>query len=194
MTLVNSLLASGTSEPQRLGVDVQALDRALAGAAGVDAGVMVTWVDPNGPAAGQLAPFDVIEMIGGERMWTPAHWRARVMRVTPGETLQLQVRRRGEVRRIDIVAQPVSGGADTGLGVTLQADRQGTLLVVRVDRRSAAARAGLRPGDVITSLDGVTRLTPAAVDRAFDALPVDRPLLLAVERGDEHRVVAVTRR
>ena len=50
----------------------------MASGTGAQAGVVVTWVDPQGPAAGHLAATDVIEAIDDESLFTYEHWRARV--------------------------------------------------------------------------------------------------------------------
>jgi S1-C subfamily serine protease len=63
--------------------------------------------------------------------------------------------------------------------------------VVAVAPGSVGDRAGLRPGDTIT-LAGIHRApTPAQVISAFAAATADRPLLAAISRGTEHRVVAL---
>ncbi len=59
---------------------------------------------------------------------------------------------------------------------------------------SAAAAAGIRPGDLITVFGDRQRPTPAEVRGLFAAAPPERPLLVAVTRGAEHHVLAIERR
>jgi membrane-associated protease RseP (regulator of RpoE activity) len=62
---------------------------------------------------------------------------------------------------------------------------------VRVDSGSAAARAGIQAGDVLTLIGETERPTPAAVNRAFQAMPEDGALLVGFVRGQSHHVVAL---
>ena len=56
---------AGQTRPGRLGIDVQPLTPSIAAGTGASAGVVVTWVDPQGPASGQLAVTDVIDQVDG---------------------------------------------------------------------------------------------------------------------------------
>src|SRR5262249_32809876 len=51
-----------------LGIDVQPLTSAISAGAGVPSGVVVTWVDPHGPAAGRVNVTDIIEAVDGEKI------------------------------------------------------------------------------------------------------------------------------
>jgi S1-C subfamily serine protease len=64
---------------------------------------------------------------------------------------------------------------------------------MRVDRMSAAERAGLHAGDLITLIGDRRALTPGQVTQAFAALPAGRPLLVAITRGNAHRMLALER-
>lgn len=190
------LLREGSRNGGWLGVEVQELTPAVALAAGASGGVMVTWVDPRGAAAEKLAVTDVIETIGDEVVAGLEHWEARLARLAAGDSLVLRVRRRGEVREIQLTA----GGAPPTLseahllGLTMRAVPRIGVEVVRVDPGSAAARAGIEAGDVMTLIGEIERPTPAQVTRAFQATPEDRPLLVGVTRGDRRRVLALGKR
>lgn len=190
------LLREGSRDGGWLGVEVQALTPAVALVAGASGGVMVAWVDPRGPAAEKLAVTDVIETIGDEVVATLEHWEARLARLAAGDSLVLRVRRRGDMREVHLTA----GGAPPTLseahllGLTMRAVPRIGVEVVRVDPGSAAARAGIEAGDVMTLIGEIERPTPAQVTRAFQATPEDRPLLVGVTRGDRHRVLAVGKR
>jgi putative serine protease PepD len=65
--------------------------------------------------------------------------------------------------------------------------------VVRVQPASAAARAGLLVGDVITVIGSVHAPTPAQVAQSFSSNPAGQPILVGVSRGDAHFVTTVER-
>jgi S1-C subfamily serine protease len=65
--------------------------------------------------------------------------------------------------------------------------------VVRIDRRSAADRAGLAIGDVITLIAEVSAPTPAQVMRSFTSMGEGERVMLGVTRGDTHFVTTLER-
>ena len=179
-----------TKQAGQLGVEVQAL---IPGAAtGARTGVMVTWLDPQGPAAGKLAVFDIIEVAEGETVLTAQHWLARTARLAAGDAVTLRVRRGGHLQDVQIVAGAAAPPARNGtLGLTMRRVRGVGVEVVRVDRASVAGRAGIEVGDVITVMGEAQVPTPAQVTRAFAAVPSGHAVLVAITRGDAHRVVAL---
>ena len=104
LAVADRLAREGPSARGRLGIDVEPLTPALAAAAAATAGVIVTWVDPNGPAAGLVNTADVIERIGDEAISTPRYRRARVDRLKADETVTLGIRRSGAAREVRITA------------------------------------------------------------------------------------------
>lgn len=189
------LLTVEQKEGGTLGVDVQALTPAIGAAAAVSSGVVVTWVDPQGPAAGKLAPTDIVEALGGDAMSTPAHWRARVSRITSEETVTVRIRRGGETVEVELVAAAAAAAPEDRptLGLTLRARPRVGAEITGVEQGSIAARAGLQVGDLITRIGEVAAPAPAAVNGAFAALPPDGAVLAAVTRGDRHLVVALVK-
>jgi PDZ domain len=194
LKLVENLLREGRRPPGEIGVTVQSLSPAIASASGAAAGMIVTAIDPVGPAAGKLIETDVIEGVDGQAIVTPEHWRARVARLHPGETVMLRVRTKGEIRDVSIAAvEPLKvpeESADPSLGLRLRAIPDVGAEVLSVQPRSRAARAGIRPGDVITVAGGQRSPTPAQIVRADAALSDQGSMLLAIARGTE-RFVAV---
>lgn len=189
------LLREGTPGGGWLGVEVQPLTPTVALASGATGGVVVTWIDPRGPAAGQLVVTDVIEMAGDEVVSAVEGWEARVARLAAGDPLVVRVRRGGEARDVQLTAgvTPPSASAPV-LGLALRAVAGLGVEVVRVDPGSAAAQAGVEVGDVITQVDRIERPTPAQITRAFQAAPDDRPLLVGVTRGTRHLVLPLGKR
>jgi C-terminal processing protease CtpA/Prc len=62
--------------------------------------------------------------------------------------------------------------------------------VLSVEEGSAAMRAGIAVGDVLTRIGDIAAPTPAQVTRAFAAAK-DRALLVAITRGTQHFVVGL---
>jgi hypothetical protein len=175
-------------------VQVQPLTEPIASLTGADRGVVVTWVDRGGPSWGTLMVGDVIDGIGGRDLVTVQQWNVRMSRLTAGETVTLRVRRRNEVHDASVQAKAVEPAEGSpALGLTLRR-RSGTgAEVTRVDPATAAARAGLTVGDVITVFNGLTAPTPAQITQSFASLEAGGRVLVAVTRGNTHLVTALGR-
>ena len=191
--LAERLLREGIRVGGWLGIEVQELTPPIASVAGASSGVVVTWVDPRGAATKQLGVADVIETIGDEVVASVEHWVARLARLGVGDSLVLGVRRRGELLEVELTAAdaPPVLSEEGSLGLTMRAVPSVGVEIVRVDSGSAAARAGIEAGDLVTFIGEVERPTPAQVTQAFQAAPDDRPILIGVTRGDRHRVLAL---
>ncbi|HET9468099.1 MAG TPA: PDZ domain-containing protein, partial [Vicinamibacterales bacterium] len=131
-----ALLTAAVDELQRprgsageLGITVEPLSPAFVSATGGAVGLVVTAIDPKGPAAGKLVATEVIDAIDGEEMRTADHWRARVARVSAGDALTLRVRGADGVRNVPMTAaapipadEPAQeGDDDVPLGLRLRA-------------------------------------------------------------------------
>jgi S1-C subfamily serine protease len=64
---------------------------------------------------------------------------------------------------------------------------------VRIEPGSAAHRAGLTRGDVITLIADVPAPTPAQVTRSFASTGPGQRVMMAVTRGEAHFVTTVER-
>ena len=187
-------------EAGNLGIEIQRLSPAIATATGASMGVVVSAIDPAGAAAGALAPTEVIEAVDGHEMLTPDHWRARAARVSAGDTLTLRVRGSGSLRDVRVTAVPFTAPAEPvapadgpPLGLRLRSVRSIGAEVLSVQPDSRAARAALREGDAITFAAGQSSPTAAQVMRAWTELPAGGSLLVAITRGGEHSVVAISK-
>lgn len=175
----------------QLGLAVQPLTRRLALVTSARGGVVISWVDPEGPSAGALQVGDVIEETDGERL-TSQQWAVREARLSPGDTVSVRVRRAGEVREVSLVAAaPRPEPASTSLGLTMRALPGIGSEVVRVAPSSAAHRAGLEAGDAITLAGTIAAPTPAQVRDSIAADPEGQGVLVGVTRGTSHRVLVV---
>jgi S1-C subfamily serine protease len=91
------------------------------------------------------------------------------------------------------VAAATAPPATGALGLALRARARMGTEIVRVERGSAGARAGLTAGDLITLIGDVNAPTPRQVTRSFASLPHGERLLLGVSRGKAHFVTTLER-
>lgn len=188
------LLAMPPGPAGTIGIEVQDLTPPVASVTGAPVGVVVTWVDADGAGGEQLMVGDVIEAVDGRALATRQHWDVRVARLSVGETLTLHVRRRGELRAVALVANaPAAQPASRSLGLTLRGRTKIGAEVVRVERASAADRAGLTVGDVITLVAEIPAPTPAQVMRSFASVGQGQRVMVAVTRGGAHFVTTLER-
>jgi hypothetical protein len=194
LTEADRVLNTPTSPPGTIGLEVQTLTASVASVTGASEGVVVTWVAGTGTATGQLLVGDVIEAVDGRQMVSRQQWDARVARLSAGETLTLRVRRRGELQDVALVAAAVAvQPRSRSVGLTLLSRTGIGAEVVRVERGSAADRAGLAVGDVITAFADIHAPTPTQITRSFASLEQGQRVLIAVTRRDAHHVTTLER-
>ncbi len=90
----------GEGEESKLGVRVQVLTDDTAGQLGYEdeEGVLVSWVDPNGPAAEKgIRRGDLIQRIGRRKIASLKDYGEAVKELKPGEAVMLLVKRRDRV-------------------------------------------------------------------------------------------------
>jgi serine protease Do len=161
------LVKNGKVERGRIGVAIQEVSQQLAESFGLDRpqGALVSSVEKGGPAekAG-LQPGDVILAVDGKKIERSAEVPPLVAAVKPGSKANLEVWRERSKRTVAVTvgelpseqaasAKPDSGsGEATGkLGLAVRPDQSG--LVVE-NATGPAARAGIRRGDVVVSVNG----------------------------------------
>jgi hypothetical protein len=194
LTEADRLIKSPPGFGGTIGIGVQGLTPPIAAISGAQSGVVVTSVDDDGLPADELRAGDVIEAIGGQAVPSRQHWDARVARLAPGETLVLRVRRGGALRDVKVVAAAPETPTDSGqLGLTLRERARVGAVVVGVVPGSAAERAGLAAGDVITLVADIAAPSPAQVMRAFASASEGQPVMIAVTRGTAHFVTTFAR-
>jgi serine protease Do len=160
------LVKNGRVERGRIGVAIQEVSQSLAQSFGLDRprGALVSSVEKGAPAekAG-LKPGDVLLSVNGKPIERSAEVPPLVAAVKPGSKASFEVWREGAKRTVEVTVgelepeQAVSAGrdaseADTGrLGLAVRPSEEG--LVVE-NATGAAARAGIRAGDVVTAVNG----------------------------------------
>jgi len=196
------LVQHGKVERGRVGVSIQEVSQSLAQSFGLDRprGALVAQVEDGGPAAkAGLKPGDVLLSVNGRPIERSAEVPPLVAAVKPGSKATFEVWRDGSKRKLDVTVGELKGeqlasaprgqggGAETGkLGLAVRPSDEG--LVVE-NATGAAARAGIRAGDVVTAVNGkpvknVNELRTAA-DKAKGVLA------LLVRRGEASLFVPI---
>lgn len=179
----------------------------IAGALGLDrpVGVLIEKVRYSGPGkrAG-LVPGDVVVAVGEHDVDDVQALRFRIATKPIGESVELSVVRRGELHALpfDLVAPPEDpprnmtlikgrnpfagvtvGNLSPALGEEIGVD--GSLdgvIVVRIEKRSTAARLGFRPHDIIRVVNG--REVKRVIDLERAAAEPEQRWLMEIQRGD----------
>ena len=172
----DQLVANGKVTRGRLGVTIQEVNQGLANSFGMKkaGGALVSSVEDGSPAAkAGLKPGDVVLKLDGTEIGSSIELASRVAMMKPGASVELEVWRDGKSREItarvgeapaeEQLASTGSAadlsGAKLGVAVRSltpeeqkQASVEGGLVVEQV--AGAAAKAGIRRGDIIISVNG----------------------------------------
>lgn len=191
----NRVVQQGRRPRGWLGIEVQPLTSRIAAALGAGGGAVVTWIDPQSPAADLLTPLDVIERIDGNPVVSIEYWERRIAALAQGDSMALLVRSGDERRDVQVtaVARP-QPQARPALGLTLRTIAGIGVEVLRVDPGSTAWRAAIQPGDLITAAGDTDAPTAAQVTRMFAGAPDTTPLPIVVARGARHIIVLLDKR
>ena len=175
------------------GIEVQMLTPPLTAATGAAEGVIVAWVGPTGVAHGAFVPGDVISHVNGEKVLTPFAWKVATGRLGGGLPVTIRRHRAGKAEDVVVQVPAAASTTDADPGLTLVREPGAGSRVVNVAAGSAAASAGLRTGDIITLAGTVHAPTPAQIRRAFSTASPNAIVILAVTRGNQHLLAALTR-
>jgi len=213
--VMESLVKDGRVTRGYLGVMIQDVNPALAKKFGLDEpkGALVGDVNPDGPAAkAGMESGDVVTSIEGKEIRDSRHLKLAVAKIHPGDTASVKVLREGKLKTLKVKVGELPGEKTVAKAAT--AEEEGTLngvgvsdldaktrrqynvpssldgaVVSQVAPDSAAAEAGLQPGDVILEINRT------AVKDAGDAVRLtekadERTTLLKVwSRGGSRYVV-----
>jgi serine protease Do len=206
----DQILRTGHVVHARLGVTIQGVDQGLADSFKLarPEGALVANVDADGPAArAGLESGDVIRAVNGHAIITSGDLPVIVGEAKPGDTITLDIWRRGKPEKIyaklgsvDDSTKAVSntgGSTSKGrLGLTLRPldldERRDTGVhggLMVEDVGGAAARAGIQAGDVLVAINGTAVRT---VDQVREVVrTAGKSVALLVSRGGSQIFVPV---
>ena len=210
MRVKDQIVATGNVQHGRLGVGIQEVDQALAGAFGLQTpeGAAITSVENGSPAeSAGLQVGDVVRKVNGKQVVTAADLAAVVGMLPPGEKVTLEVWRDGNISQLPATLGGMDKLADAGatgsavnagprLGLTVRpiqpkdgagASKEGGLVVQQSS--GAAAAAGVRPGDILRSVNGSKVGSVEDIRKALKE--ADKSVALLVQRGDARIFVPV---
>jgi len=208
------LVKSGRVERGRIGVAIQDVNQSLAQSFGLDRphGALIASVEPGGPAekAG-LKPGDVLLAIDGRPIERSNELPPLVANVKPGSKATFEVWRDrkkvpiavtvGELKPEKVAGGPApdepQAAVDAGkLGLALrppsEAERRelnGAAGLVVERASGAAASAGIRPGDVVSAINGVPIKSVDDVRKTLEQ--AGKTVAVLIRRGDSSIFVPV---
>ncbi|WQD79967.1 Do family serine endopeptidase [Paraburkholderia kururiensis] len=195
----DQLLKTGKVTRGRLGVAVQEVSQALARSFGLATpdGALISAVEAGGPAAqAGLQAGDVVLAVNGSSVADSADLLGTIAKIKPGQQADLLVWRAGKgshmpvtVGALDSAVAATTGEADAApLGLALRALNVREQRQLGVDHgllieaaNGQAARAGLRSGDVVLSVNGTPVTSIGAL--ADEVHGAHGPVALLVQRG-----------
>ena len=221
--VVTELQSHGTVDRGWLGVVIQNVSDDIADSIGLSEakGAMITKVSEDGPAAKEdLKPGDVIVAVNGEKIDDLRDLARKIAELHPDTDVKLSIVRYGDKRQVTMKLgtfpsnkklaaleedKPDAGEQMKDLGLSLApatkfpgAGDQG-VVITEVDPQSDAADKGLKPGDVILEVAGMSVSDPsdvaAGVKKAMDGAKTDKDtvkVLMQVKTGDQTRFVALS--
>jgi serine protease Do len=208
MDVTNQLRTTGRVSRGRIGVVIQEVTKELAESFGLSkaAGALVNSVDKGTPAdkAG-IEASDVILKFDGKTIESSQDLPRIVAQTRPGSKVPVQVWHKGASREVtvtvgempeDKVAQRPGrketkpGNVVARLGLTLieltpeQRKEIGTAGLLVEDAQGAAAKAGIRRGDVLLAINNQDVKTVDQLNQVLGQIEKARSVALLIRRGD----------
>jgi len=206
--VADQLKTSGRVSRGRIGVSIDQVTKEVAESIGLGkpTGALVRSVEAGGPAekAGVEAG-DIVTKFDGKPVEKSGDLPRIVGGVKPGSKATLQVFRRGAYKELSVVVaevepdraprtaqaetKPQATAATLGIGVSDLSEAQKRELKLKNGVRvevadGVAARAGLREGDVILSLDNTEITSARQFESVVAKLDKSRAVTALVRRGD----------
>ena len=192
-SIMGEIIEDGAVQRGRIGVTVARLNAQLAELHGVDEteGILVTEVVPGSAAdTAGIRPGDILASIDGQVMARPADYGNQEAITMVGDELEVEIIRDGRRIRLDVVVElnwSVDGGrihrrlAGALLMDLHQDNEPAGIFVKSIDERAAAWQVGLRAGDVLLAVNGVTTAHIGEFARRLG--PLERPVIRLYRQG-----------
>jgi serine protease Do len=180
---------------------------------GVQEGVLVRTVMSDGPAHGYIKAGDIITAVDGEAVATPQQLRGAIRGKKIGEPITLKIYREGKTIPVRVSPSewpeppvevtavkpvPSSKAAPAGLGITVKpltasmASQLGSaategVVIATIDKNSPAARAGLKPGEIITAINQQSIGNGKQFQAAMEKADLTKGVLVTLLNGNTAR-------
>lgn len=213
MDVAEQLREGGRVDRGWLGVMIQPVSDDLAESFGMEnaIGALIADLDPEGPAAqGGLQAGDVILEVNGEEVERSSSLPRLIGKGAPGTEVELTLMCDGEelTESVELGSWPdteqqsaqAGSNNQARLGVMVaeiddtmreQLNVPGGVIVRQVESGSVAAEAGIRPGDVLVSIDHRSVSSSAELVEIVEALPTDRAIPVRLFRDGRSLFVAL---
>ncbi len=205
----DQILEHGKVQHARLGVTVQEVNQDLANSFKLDSpsGALVSSVEKGSAAAkAGLQPGDVVRKINGKTIRSSGDLAAMITLASPGDKLTLDIWRHGSPKELEATLGGIprdktqTAANDQGvkhgqLGLALrplspqEQEAVGSQGLLIQQTAGPAARAGIQPGDVLLSLNGVPVHSVAQVKAELSK--AGKTVALLVQRGEDKIFVPV---
>jgi serine protease Do len=210
MNVKDQIQRHGKAQHGRLGVSIQDVNQALADNFGMKeaSGALIGSVAKDSAASkAGIEPGDVILKFDGKTISRSSELPPMVARLAPGSTVPMQVWHDGTVKNVNVTIGELEDkttvasakeSADQGkLGVAVRAlsaeEKKSSGInegVVVEDVTGAAARAGVKAGDVIVSVNRTTVKSPEQLKELIGK--AGKSVALLVQRDDARIFIPVT--
>jgi serine protease Do len=209
MNVERQIVTNGKVQRGKLGISIQEVNQALADSFGLKkpAGALVGSVEKGSPAASAgLEPGDVILGINGKELSSSAELPAIVSAMMPGTEARLDVWRKGSTRQIEVKVGQFSDekvasndqpeAAKGRLGVVVRplnaeekrrAEVDNGVVVENV--AGAAAKAGIKTGDIVLSVNGETITSTEQLRNIVTK--AEKRIAVLVDRGNSRIFIPV---
>ncbi|MBY0401638.1 trypsin-like peptidase domain-containing protein, partial [Myxococcota bacterium] len=191
--VIRELLLYGEVHPVWLGLEFQDLDpelrRVLAVPRGIG-GVLINRLHPDSPASrAGIRRGDLVASLDGRAIRDATQLFEMLEGMTAGQSRIFELFRDGKLRKAQVTAEElpqamVDSIASRKLGLELElVPKLGSFEITQVAPESAAAKLGLRAGDHLLRMNGVTLASREDLRRAVARLRSSARALIVVQRG-----------